>query len=117
MNTQNLLARQVRYNGETGLVVSHSEPGSSRRDGMAAQRGRFVTIRIDGQLAPHFIEVTEADLENIEALDEWRPAAANESTPRRLREQHPAPEPASSRLARRSCRLTHWGNARPHGCR
>ena len=49
MNTLDLLGRQVRYNGETGVVVSHSEPGSSRRDHLAAQRGRSVTIRIEGR--------------------------------------------------------------------
>jgi hypothetical protein len=69
MNTLDLLGRKVRYNGETGVVVSHSEPGSSRRDHLAAQRGRSVTIRIEGALAPHFVEVTETDLESIEVLD------------------------------------------------
>jgi hypothetical protein len=70
MNTLDLLGNRVRYNGETGIVVSHSEPASSRRDGLAAQRGRSVTIRIEGKLAPHFVEVTESDLENIQVLDE-----------------------------------------------
>ena len=70
MNTLDLLGRQVRYNGEMGVGVSHSGPGEVRRDRLAAQRGRSVTIRVDGQLAPHFVEVTEADLENIEVLDE-----------------------------------------------
>ncbi len=69
MNTLDLLGRKVRYNGETGTVVSHSGPGSLGRDRLAAQRGRSVTIRIEGQLAPHFVEVTETDLENIEILD------------------------------------------------
>ena len=70
MNTLDLLGRRVRDNGESGVVVSHSGPGSLGRDRLAAQRGRSVTIRVDGQLAPHFVEVTEADLENIEVLDE-----------------------------------------------
>jgi hypothetical protein len=70
MNTLDLLGRQVRYNGETGVVVSHSEPGWAGRDRLAAQRGRSVTIRIEGQLAPHFVEVTESDLENIEIINE-----------------------------------------------
>ncbi len=69
MNTLDLLGRKVRYNGETGTVVSHSGPGSLGRDRRGAQRGRSVTIRIEGQLAPHFVEVTETDLENIEILD------------------------------------------------
>ena len=69
MNTLDLLGRKVRYNGETGTVVSHFRPGSLGRDRLAAQRGRSVTIRIEGQLAPHFVEVTETDLENIEILD------------------------------------------------
>jgi hypothetical protein len=42
----------------------------ARRDGLAAQRGRSVTIRIDGRRAPHFVEVTESDLGSIEILDE-----------------------------------------------
>jgi len=37
---------------------------------LAALRGRSVTIRIEGQLAPHFVEVTESDLNNIEIIDE-----------------------------------------------
>jgi hypothetical protein len=69
MNTLDLLGRRVRYNGETGVVVSHCEPGSSRHDGLAAQRGRSVTIRIEGKLAAHFVEVSETDLERIEVLD------------------------------------------------
>ena len=69
MDTLDLLGKHARYNGETGIVVSRSEPGSSRRDGLAGQRGRSVTIRIEGQLAPHFVEVTEADLASIEVLD------------------------------------------------
>jgi hypothetical protein len=69
MNTLDLLGRQVRYNGETGLVVSHSGPGFARRDGLAAARGRLVTIRIEGKLAAHFVEVSETDLERIELLD------------------------------------------------
>ena len=35
MNTLDLLDRQVRYNGETGVVVSHCEPGSWHRDRLA----------------------------------------------------------------------------------
>ena len=70
MNTLDLLGRPVRYHGETGIVVGHSGPGSSPRDHLAAQRGRSVTIRIEGQLAPHFVEVTESDLANIETCDE-----------------------------------------------
>jgi hypothetical protein len=70
MNTLDLLGRRVRYNGETGVVVGHSEPDSSHRDRLAALRGRSVTIRIEGQLAPHFVEVTESDLNNIEIIDE-----------------------------------------------
>jgi hypothetical protein len=27
MNTLDLLGRRVRYNGETGVVLSHCEPG------------------------------------------------------------------------------------------
>ena len=69
MNTLDLLGRQVRYNGETGVVVSRSEPGWAGRDRLAAERGRSVTIRIEGPLAPHFVEVTETDLESIEVLD------------------------------------------------
>ena len=59
----------MRYKGETGIVVGHSGPSASRRDGLAAERGRSVTIRIEGPLAPHFVEVTEKDLESIEVLD------------------------------------------------
>ena len=70
MDTLDLLGKHVRYNGETAVVVSHSEPGSSRRDGLAAQRSKSVTIPIEGQLAPHFVEVTEADLARIEVLGE-----------------------------------------------
>jgi MinD superfamily P-loop ATPase len=70
MNTLDLLGKHVRCNGEMGIVVNRSEPGSSRRDRLAAERGRSVTIRIDGQLAPHFVEVTESDPESIEVLDE-----------------------------------------------
>ena len=70
MDTLDLLGKHVRYDGETGIVVSRSEPDWARRDGLAGQRGRSVTIRIEGQLAPHFVEVTEADLERIEVLDE-----------------------------------------------
>lgn len=43
--------------------------GSSRREHLAAQRGGSVTIRTDGQLAPHFVEVTESDLASIAVLD------------------------------------------------
>jgi hypothetical protein len=70
MNTLDPLDRQVRYNGETAVVVSHSEPGSSRRDGLTAQRSKSVTIPIEGQLAPHFVEVAQSDPESIEVLDE-----------------------------------------------
>jgi hypothetical protein len=69
MNTLDLLGRRVRYNGETGVVVSRCEPGSARHDGLAAQRGRSVTIRIEGKLAAHFVEVSETDFDNIEVLD------------------------------------------------
>jgi hypothetical protein len=70
MDTLDLLGKHVRHNGETGIVVSRSEPDWTGRDRLAGQRGRSVTIRIEGQLAPHFVEVTEADLESIEILDE-----------------------------------------------
>ena len=70
MDTLDLLGKHVRYNREVGIVVSRSEPGWAGRDGLAAQRGRSVTIRIEGQLAPHFVEVTEADLARIEVLGE-----------------------------------------------
>ncbi len=70
MDTLDLLGKHVRYNGEVGIVVSRSEPNREGRDGLAAQRGRSVTIRIEGQLAPHFVEVTEADLASIEVLGE-----------------------------------------------
>jgi hypothetical protein len=50
--------------------VSRSQPGCSRRDRLATQRGRSVTIRIDGRLGPHFVEVLESDLGSIEILDE-----------------------------------------------
>jgi hypothetical protein len=69
MNTLDLLGKRVRYNGETGVVVNHSGPGFARRDYLAAQRGRSVTIRIEGKLAAHFVEVSETDLERIELLD------------------------------------------------
>jgi hypothetical protein len=70
MNTLDLLGRQVGYYGETGVVVGHSGPGFARRDGLAAQRGRsFTTIRNEGNLAAHFVEVSETDLERIEVLD------------------------------------------------
>jgi hypothetical protein len=68
MNTLDLLSRRVRYEGEMGLVVSRNEPTATSRDGLAAERGRSVTIRIEGAVAPRFIEVTEADLERIELL-------------------------------------------------
>ena len=68
VNTLDLLGRQVRYE-ETGVAVSRSEPGTSRRGTLAAQGGRSLTIRIDGRLAPHFVGVTESDLANIEVLD------------------------------------------------
>jgi hypothetical protein len=69
MNTLDLLGKRVRYNGEAGVVVGHCGPGFGRRDYLAAQRGRSVTIRIEGKLAAHFVEVGETDLERIELLD------------------------------------------------
>ena len=69
MDTLDLLGKHARYNGETGIVVSRSEPDWAHRDRLAAERGRSVTVRIEGQLALHFVEVTEADLERIEVFD------------------------------------------------
>jgi hypothetical protein len=68
MNTLDLLGEHVRYNGETGVVVGRCEPNRSGGDKLAAQRGRSVTIRIEGPLAPHFVEVLEGDLAGIELL-------------------------------------------------
>jgi hypothetical protein len=68
MNTLDLLGKRVRYEGEAGVVVSRTEPSLANRDGLAAQRGRSVTIRVEGAVAPHFIEVTGVDLERIEVL-------------------------------------------------
>jgi hypothetical protein len=68
MNTLDLLGKRVRYDGETGVVVGRNEPTLSGRDAMAAARGRSVTIRVEGTLAPHFIEVSGVDLERIELL-------------------------------------------------
>jgi hypothetical protein len=68
MNTLDLLGKRVRYDGETGVVVGRNDPTLAGRDAMAATRGRSVTIRIEGAMAPHFVEVTEADLERIELL-------------------------------------------------
>ena len=69
MNPLDLLGRRVRYNGEQGIVVSRSEPSLRSRDRLAARRGRSVTIRVDGDFAPHFVEVTETDLDSIIVLD------------------------------------------------
>jgi hypothetical protein len=68
VNTLDLLGKRVRYDGESGLVIARSEPAPASRDRLAAQRGRSVTIRIEGTLAPHFVEVTDSDLERIEVL-------------------------------------------------
>lgn len=68
VNTLDLLGKDVCYEGEVGVVVARSEPASSGRDGLAWRRGRSVTIRIEGTLAPHFVEVGESDLADIEVL-------------------------------------------------
>ncbi len=70
MNSLNLLGKRVRYNGETGVVVSRSEPEWVGRDRLAAQGGSCVTIRIEGQHWPHFVEVRDADLASIEVVDD-----------------------------------------------
>ena len=56
-------------------MTGHMSAGPGHRQkvpheaGLASKRGRSVTIRIEGELAPHFIEVTEPDLEGIEVLE------------------------------------------------
>lgn len=69
VNTLDLLGRHVRYDGEVGVVVSHSEPTLASKDRLASQRGRSVTIRVEGRVGPHFVEVAERDLERIEVLE------------------------------------------------
>lgn len=68
VNTLDLLGKDVCYEGEVGVVVARSEPAFAGRDRLAWRRGRSVTIRIEGILAPHFVEVAESDLHDIEVL-------------------------------------------------
>jgi hypothetical protein len=68
-NTLDLLGKRVRYNGEVGLVVGRLDPLAANRDRLASFRGASVTIRVEGRLAPHFVEVAASDLASIEVLE------------------------------------------------
>ena len=69
MNTLDLIGKRVRFEGEVGTVVSRTEPSLAGRDCLSFWRGRSVTIRVEGALAPHFVEVAEADIVRIEMLE------------------------------------------------
>jgi hypothetical protein len=49
--------------------VGRLDPLAARRDRLAPFRGESVTIRIEGDLGPTFVEVDAVDLGGVEVLE------------------------------------------------
>ena len=68
-NTLDPLGKRVRYCGKEGLLVSRLNPLGVGRDRRAPLRAESVTIRIEGDLGPTFVELDAAEFGSIELLE------------------------------------------------
>jgi len=68
-NTLDLLGKRVLYQGKIGLVVGRLDPTRACKDRLAPFRSESVTIRVEGDLGPTFVEIDAAELGSIEVLE------------------------------------------------